>query len=239
MSVLTIEHLTKTYPGGKVAVSNLSLKAEPGDIFGFIGHNGAGKTTTLKSIAGTLHFDQGKIMINGHDIEKEPLLCKKDIAYLPDNPDLYDYLTGVQYLDFIADIFEISSEQRQKRVVKFSEKLSLADQLNNLIGTYSHGMKQKLAIISAFLHQPKLLIMDEPFVGLDPEAVFHVKQMLQELCRQGSAVFFSTHVLEVAETLCTKIAMIDQGQLKKYGPIEEVRNGHTLEEIFMEVIGDE
>ncbi|MBP1044654.1 ABC transporter ATP-binding protein [Enterococcus sp. BWM-S5] len=239
MTILSIQQLTKVYSGGFVAVDDLNLSVEAGDIFGFIGHNGAGKTTTLKSVVGALHFDQGKILIDGHDIVAEPLVCKSQLAYLPDNPDLYDYLTGYQYINFIADIFEVPTSLRQERVQQFSQRLTLTDQLGNLISTYSHGMKQKLALIAAFVHQPKLLIMDEPFVGLDPEATYHVKQMLHELCEDGSAVFFSTHVLEVAETLCNKIALIDHGQLKKCGTTEEVRGTRTLEEVFLEVVGGE
>ncbi|WP_422389744.1 ABC transporter ATP-binding protein [Candidatus Enterococcus clewellii] len=237
--MLSIKEVTKIYSGGFVAVDGISLSVEAGDIFGFIGHNGAGKTTTLKSVVGALHFDQGEILIDGHDIVKEPLECKKQMAYLPDNPDLYDYLTGYQYINFIADIFGVSTELRQKRIQSFSQRLSLTDQLGNLISTYSHGMKQKLALIGAFVHQPKLLIMDEPFVGLDPEATYHVKQMLHELCEAGGAVFFSTHVLEVAENLCNKIALIDHGQLKKCGTTKEVRGDRSLEEVFLEVVGGE
>ncbi|WYJ89134.1 ABC-2 type transport system ATP-binding protein [Enterococcus sp. 9E7_DIV0242] len=239
MTILSIKEVTKIYSGGFVAVDGISLSVEAGDIFGFIGHNGAGKTTTLKSVVGALHFDQGEILIDGHDIVKEPLECKKQMAYLPDNPDLYDYLTGYQYINFIADIFGVSTELRQKRIQSFSQRLSLTDQLGNLISTYSHGMKQKLALIGAFVHQPKLLIMDEPFVGLDPEATYHVKQMLHELCEAGGAVFFSTHVLEVAENLCNKIALIDHGQLKKCGTTKEVRGDRSLEEVFLEVVGGE
>ncbi len=239
MTILSIQQLTKTYAGGFIAVNNVNLSVEAGDIFGFIGHNGAGKTTTLKSVVGALHFDQGEILIDGHDIVKEPLACKKRIAYLPDNPDLYDYLTGYQYINFIADMFEVPTKERQKRVEHFAERLTLTHQLGNLIGTYSHGMKQKLALIAAFVHQPKLLIMDEPFVGLDPEATYHVKQMLHELCEAGSAVFFSTHVLEVAENLCNKIALIDHGEIKRCGTTEEVRGSQTLEAVFLEVVGGE
>lgn len=239
MTILSIQHLTKTYAGGFVAVDNVSLSVEAGDIFGFIGHNGAGKTTTLKSVVGALHFDQGQILVGGHDISQEPLICKQSMAYLPDNPDLYEYLTGYQYINFVADIFEVPTALRQERVQSFSQRLTLTDQLGNLISTYSHGMKQKLALIAAFVHQPKLLIMDEPFVGLDPEATYHVKQMLHELCEAGSAVFFSTHVLEVAENLCNKIALIDHGQIKRCGTTEEVRGSKTLEAVFLEVVGGE
>ncbi|WP_227873749.1 ABC transporter ATP-binding protein [Enterococcus florum] len=237
--MLAIEELTKTYSQNFTAVDQLSLTVEPGDIFGFIGHNGAGKTTTLRSVVGALSFDRGKILIDGFDIQQHPLECKQRLAYLPDNPDLYDYLTGEQYINFIADIFEIETAVRQERVEALSQRLGLMDQLGNLISSYSHGMKQKLTIIAALVHDPKLLVMDEPFVGLDPEATYHVKQLLHAHCAKGNAVFFSTHVLEVAETLCNKIALIDHGKLKRCGTTEEVRGEQTLEEVFLKVVGHE
>lgn len=239
MTILSIQHLSKKYSKSKFAVNDLNLEIQVGDIFGFIGHNGAGKTTTIRSIIGALHFDQGEILINGQSIRTDPLICKQQIAYVPDNPDLYEYLTGIQYINFIADMYGISESVRNKQIKYYCEELSMTDYLGNQISSYSHGMKQKLAIISAFVHQPKLLIMDEPFVGLDPEAVYIVKQMLKELCQNNGAVFFSTHVLEVAENLCNKIGLIDQGRLKKIGLTEEVRAGKSLEEVFLEVTSHE
>lgn len=235
VAILSIQHLTKRYSKQQLAVNDLNLEIEAGDIFGFIGHNGAGKTTTIRTIIGALNFDQGKILINGHPIQTNAVICKQQMAYIPDNPDLYNYLTGIQYINFIADMYGVSEPVRNKRIKSYSEQLSMIDYLGNQIASYSHGMKQKLAIISAFVHQPKLLIMDEPFVGLDPEAVYVVKQMLKELCQNNSAVFFSTHVLEVAENLCTKIGLIDQGKLKRVGLTKEVQAGKTLEEVFLEV----
>ena len=232
--MLKIEHLTKIYSETK-AVDDLSLHIQPGEIYGFIGHNGAGKTTTLKSVAGILQFNEGEILINGKSIKKDPLECKKIMAYIPDNPDLYEFMSGIQYLNFVADIFEVSPEVRKERIHKYAEIFELTDNLAQSISSYSHGMKQKLALISAWIHEPKLIIMDEPFVGLDPKAAFTVKEMMRELCDQGSAIFFSTHVLEVAEKLCDKVAIIKSGKLIRSGTMEEVRGDESLESVFLEL----
>ena len=234
--MLKIEHLTKHYPGTKKGITDLSLHIEKGDLYAFIGHNGAGKTTTLKSVAGIQSFDSGEIFIDGMSIKERAYDCKKIMAYIPDNPDLYDYLTGIQYLDFIADVFEISGAERRERLDLYAGQFEVKDALGDLIGLYSHGMKQKLAIISALIHSPKLLILDEPFVGLDPQAVFVVKKIMKELCQKGGAVFFSTHVLEVAEKLCNKVAIVKKGNLIMSGTMEEIlRTGNSLESVFMEV----
>lgn len=235
--MLYIEHLTKTF-GEKKAVDDLSLHIAPGEIYGFIGHNGAGKTTTLKSVVGIQQFDSGEITIGGTSIQKDPLTCKKQIAYIPDNPDLYDFMTGIKYLNFIADIFGVSSEVRQARIRKYADLFELTDDLAQPIAAYSHGMKQKLAIISAWLHDPKLIIMDEPFVGLDPKASHLLKGMMREVCDQGGAIFFSTHVLEVAEKLCDKVAIIKGGKLIRSGTMEEVKGDDSLEEVFLELEGE-
>lgn len=235
--MLYIEHLTKTF-GEKKAVDDLSLHIVPGGIYGFIGHNGAGKTTTLKSVVGIQQFDAGEITIGGTSIQKDPLTCKKQIAYIPDNPDLYDFMTGIKYLNFIADIFGVSSEVRQARIRKYADLFELTDDLAQPIAAYSHGMKQKLAIISAWLHDPKLIIMDEPFVGLDPKASHLLKGMMREVCDQGGAIFFSTHVLEVAEKLCDKVAIIKGGKLIRSGTMEEVKGDDSLEEVFLELEGE-
>ena len=235
--MLYIEHLTKTF-GEKKAVDDLSIHIVPGEIYGFIGHNGAGKTTTLKSVVGIQQFDSGEITIGGTSIQKDPLTCKKQIAYIPDNPDLYDFMTGIKYLNFIADIFGVSSEVRQVRIRKYAELFELTDDLAQPIAAYSHGMKQKLAIISAWLHDPKLIIMDEPFVGLDPKASHLLKGMMREVCDQGGAIFFSTHVLEVAEKLCDKVAIIKGGKLIRSGTMEEVKGDDSLEEVFLELEGE-
>lgn len=232
--MLKIEHLTKAY-GDKIAVDNLSLHIDSGEIYGFIGHNGAGKTTTLKSVVGILRFDAGKIYINGTSIVANPLKCKKDIAYIPDNPDLYEFMTGIKYLNFIADIFGVDAVERQKRIKKYSDMFEITDDLAQPISAYSHGMKQKLAIISAWIHEPKLIIMDEPFVGLDPKAAHLLKGMMREVCDNGGAIFFSTHVLEVAEKLCDKIAIIKNGKLVRSGTMDEVRGDDSLEEVFLEL----
>ncbi|MCQ2511285.1 MAG: ABC transporter ATP-binding protein [Lachnospiraceae bacterium] len=234
--MLEISNLTKIYKGGKKAVSNLSLTIESGDIYGFIGHNGAGKTTAIKCIVGINDFDEGCIRIDGHSVSEEPLLCKKITAYIPDNPDLYEYLTGVQYLNFIADMFSVSKEDRTLRMSKYAEMFEITESLGDSISTYSHGMKQKLAIISALIHQPKLLILDEPFVGLDPKAAYVLKQIMREFCAEGGAVFFSTHVFDVAEKLCNKIAIIKQGELIASGSIDELTHGASLESVFLEVV---
>ena len=232
--MLKIEHLTKTY-GEKKAVDDLSLHIAPGEIYGFIGHNGAGKTTTLKSVVGILQFDAGEITIGGVSIRRNPLACKKMIAYIPDNPDLYDYMTGIKYLNFIADIFGVPAETRQERIRKYADLFELTGDLAQPIAAYSHGMKQKLAIIAAWMHDPKLIIMDEPFVGLDPKASHLLKGMMREICDQGGAIFFSTHVLEVAEKLCDKVAIIKSGKLIRSGTMEEVKGDVSLEEVFLEL----
>lgn len=232
--MLRIEHLTKTY-GEKKAVDDLILHIHAGEIYGFIGHNGAGKTTTLKSVAGILQFDGGEILVDGKSVRTQPLECKKMIAYIPDNPDLYEYMTGIKYLNFIADIFGVSAQARQERVRKYADLFELTADLAQPIAAYSHGMKQKLAIISAWLHEPKLIIMDEPFVGLDPKAAHILKGMMRELCSAGGAIFFSTHVLEVAEKLCDKVAIIKGGKLIRSGTMEEVKGDASLESVFLEL----
>ncbi len=232
--MLKIDHLTKTY-GEKKAVDDLSLHIQAGEIYGFIGHNGAGKTTTLKSVAGILQFDAGEITVCGKSIRTQPIECKRDMAYIPDNPDLYEYMTGIKYLNFIADIFGVSAEDRQERIRKYADLFELTADLAQPIAAYSHGMKQKLAIISAWLHAPKLIIMDEPFVGLDPKAAHLLKGMMRELCESGGAIFFSTHVLEVAEKLCDKVAIIKGGKLMRSGTMEEVKGDDSLEEVFLEL----
>ena len=233
--MLQIEGLKKIYKGGKVAVDGLSLHVKPGDIYGFIGHNGAGKTTAIKCITGIHGFDEGRILIDGKSITEEPMACKRELAYLPDNPDLYEHLTGIQYLSFIADIFRIPMAERKRDMERYAEQFEIADSLGNAISSYSHGMKQKLAIISALIHHPRLLVMDEPFVGLDPKAAHTVKEMLREMCAAGAAVFFSTHVLEVAEKLCNKVAIIKNGRLVVAGSLEEVKGDASLEDIFLEL----
>ena len=232
--MLRIEHLTKTY-GEKKAVDDLSLHIAPGEIYGFIGHNGAGKTTTLKSIAGILQFDAGDIHIGGISIREDPLACKHMMAYIPDNPDLYEFMTGIKYLNFIADIFGVSADDRQARIRDYAARFELTDDLAQPIAAYSHGMKQKLAIISAWLHQPRLILMDEPFVGLDPKAAHLLKGMMRELCDAGGAIFFSTHVLEVAEKLCDKVAIIKGGKLIRSGTMEDVKGDESLESVFLEL----
>ena len=235
--MLQIEHLTKTY-GEKKAVDDLSLHILPGEIYGFIGHNGAGKTTTLKSVAGILRFDAGEIRIGGTSIRTDPLACKRKLAYIPDNPDLYDYMTGIQYLNFIANIFGVSAADRQVRIRELAERFELTNDLAQPIAAYSHGMKQKLAIISAWLHAPQLVVMDEPFVGRDPKAAHLLKGMMRELCDRGGAIFFSTHVLEVAEKLCDKVAILRAGKLIRSGTMEEVKGDDSLEEVFLELEGE-
>lgn len=235
--MLQIEHLTKTY-GEKKAVDDLSLHILPGEIYGFIGHNGAGKTTTLKSVAGILRFDAGEIRIGGTSIRTDPLACKRKFAYIPDNPDLYDYMTGIQYLNFIANIFGVSAADRQVRIRELAERFELTNDLAQPIAAYSHGMKQKLAIISAWLHAPQLVVMDEPFVGFDPKAAHLLKGMMRELCDRGGAIFFSTHVLEVAEKLCDKVAILRAGKLIRSGTMDEVKGDDSLEEVFLELEGE-
>lgn len=232
--MLRIEHLTKTF-GEKKAVDDLSLHIAPGEIYGFIGHNGAGKTTTLKSVVGIQQFDSGEIYIGGVSVKHDPLACKKQLAYIPDNPDLYDYMSGIKYLNFVADIFGVGVDARQERIRRYADIFELTDYLAQPIAAYSHGMKQKLAIISAWLHDPKLIIMDEPFVGLDPKAAHLLKGMMREVCDNGGAIFFSTHVLEVAEKLCDKVAIIKSGKLIRAGTMEEVKGDDSLEEVFLEL----
>ena len=232
--MLNIAHLTKKY-GDKKAVDDLSLHIAPGEIYGFIGHNGAGKTTTLRSVAGILQFDEGEIRIDGKSVRDDPLACKRVTAYIPDNPDLYDFMTGIQYLNFVADIFGVSAADRQARIRRYADLFELTGDLAQPIAAYSHGMKQKLAIIAAWLHQPKLILMDEPFVGLDPKAAHLLKGMMREVCDAGGAIFFSTHVLEVAEKLCDKVAIIKGGRLVRSGTMEEVRGDDSLEAVFLEL----
>lgn len=235
--MLKITHLTKTF-GEKKAVDDLRLEIAPGEIYGFIGHNGAGKTTTLKSVVGIQQFDAGEITIGGISLKEDPLACKRQLAYIPDNPDLYDFMTGIKYLNFIADIFGVSASDRQARIQKYADLFELTDDLAQPIAAYSHGMKQKLAIISAWLHNPKLIIMDEPFVGLDPKASHLLKGMMREVCDAGGAIFFSTHVLEVAEKLCDKVAIIKSGKLIRSGTMEEVKGDDSLEDVFLELEGE-
>ena len=232
--MLQIQHLTKRF-GDKVAVDDLSLHIAPGEIYGFIGHNGAGKTTTLRSVAGIQQFDEGEILIGGVSIKADPLACKRMMAYIPDNPDLYDYMTGIQFLNFIGDVFAVPADVRQSRIRDYAGRFELTDDLAQPISAYSHGMKQKLAIISAWLHQPRLILMDEPFVGLDPKASHLLKEMMHEVCADGGAIFFSTHVLEVAEKLCDKVAIIRRGALVRSGTMEEVKGDESLESVFLEL----
>ena len=232
--MLRIEHLTKIY-GDKAAVEDLSLHIAPGEIYGFIGHNGAGKTTTLKAAVGILRFDSGRITIDGLDLLQDPLGCKARLAYIPDNPDLYDFMTGTRYLNFVADIFGVGAKERTERIGVLAERLGLSDDLAQPISSYSHGMKQKLAVISAWIHEPRLILMDEAFVGLDPKASHLLKQMMREHCDRGGAIFFSTHVLEVAEKLCDKVAIIQRGRLIRSGTMDEVRGDDSLEEVFLEL----
>ena len=235
--MLDIQHLTKTY-GEKKAVDDLTLHIAPGEIYGFIGHNGAGKTTTLKSVVGILQFDQGEITIGGKSIKADPLACKRLLAYIPDNPDLYDYMTGIKYLHFIADVFGVDAQTRRERIRTYADTFELTGDLAQPIAAYSHGMKQKLAIIAAWLHDPRLIVMDEPFVGLDPKAAHTLKGMMRQVCDNGGAIFFSTHVLEVAEKLCDKVAIIKGGRLIRSGTMEEVKGDDSLEEVFLELEED-
>ena len=236
--MLRIEHYTKIYSGGKKAVDDLNLHVEPGKIYGFIGHNGAGKTTTLRAAAGVMDFTEGRILIDGHDIRKESVAAKKVTAYLPDNPDLYDFMTGIQFLNFIADLYEIPGSVRTERIKKYGDAFELTGNLGSPISSYSHGMRQKLALISAFIRKPKLMLLDEPMVGLDPGAAHVMKEFLAQLCEDGSSVFFSTHVLEVAERLCDEIAIIKQGKLIKCGPTQEIVGDSSLEDVFLELEAD-
>ena len=234
--MLKINHFSKTY-GDKKAVDDLTLHIHAGEVYGFIGHNGAGKTTTLKSVAGILQFDGGEILVDGVSIKADPLACKKKMAYIPDNPDLYDFMTGIQYLNFVADIFGVPTQERTQRINQLAEAFELTASLNQSIGSYSHGMKQKLAIISAWIHQPELILMDEPFVGLDPKASHILKEMMRDVCSRGGAIFFSTHVLEVAEKLCDKVAIIKGGRLVRSGTMEDVKGDDSLEDVFLELEG--
>ena len=238
MAVLEIKNYSKIYGGNKKAADNVSLVVEPGDIYGFIGHNGAGKSTTIRAIVGVLDFTDGEILIDGKSVKTDALECKRITAYIPDNPDLYENLTGIQYLNFVADVFDISAAEREERIKKYGDMFEITEALGDLISSYSHGMKQKVAIISALIHEPKLMVMDEPFVGLDPKAAFILKEIMHEMCRKGAAVFFSTHVLEVAEKLCNKAAIIKKGQLIASGTMEELTHGQSLESVFMEVVNE-
>lgn len=233
--MLKIKNLSKTYKGGKKAVDNLSLQVADGDIFGFIGHNGAGKTTTIKAVVGILDFEEGEIEINGISVRERPVECKQVTAYIPDNPDLYDHLTGIQYLNFIGDIYDVEKARREAAISRYADAFEITKNLGDLISSYSHGMKQKVAVISALIHAPKLLVLDEPFVGLDPKAAHTLKQFMRELCDSGSAIFFSTHVLEVAEKLCDKVAIIKEGRLIEAGTMEEVKGNSSLEDVFLEL----
>lgn len=236
--MLTIQNLTKTYKGGKMAVDDLNLHVEAGDIYGFIGHNGAGKTTTIKCIVGIHDFEKGEVLVDNISVKENPLGCKEIFAYIPDNPDLYEYLTGIQYLNFIADIFHIGKKEREERIAKEADDFELTSALGDLISSYSHGMKQKLAIIGALIHRPKLMVLDEPFVGLDPKATLVLKNKMHRMCEEGSAIFFSTHVLDVAERLCNKVAIIKQGRLIASGATADLTKGDSLESVFMEVVTD-
>ena len=233
-AMLEIKNYSKSYGEGKKAADNVTLTVESGDIYGFIGHNGAGKSTTIRAVVGVLDFTEGEITIDGHSVKDEPMACKRVTAYIPDNPDLYENLTGIQYLNFVADVFGLSASEREESIRKYADLFEITDALGDLIGSYSHGMKQKVAIISALIHNPRLLVLDEPFVGLDPKASFTLKEIMHDMCRQGTAVFFSTHVLDVAETLCNKVAIIKHGRIIASGTMEELTEGHSLEEAFLE-----
>lgn len=236
--MLRIEHLGKTYRGGKRAVNDLSIHVEPGDIYGFIGHNGAGKTTTLRCVSGILDFDEGEIWVDGHSVRREAMACKRCMAYVPDNPDLYEYLTGMQYLNFISDVYGVGAAERDAAYRKYGDLFELTPVLGDLVSGYSHGMKQKLALMAALAHSPRLLVLDEPFVGLDPRAALMLKNVMHELCAQGGAIFFSTHVLDVAEKLCNKVAIIKNGALVTAGETAKLTQGESLEALFMEVVED-
>lgn len=237
--MLEIRHFSKSYGGGKKAADDVTIQVACGDIYGFIGHNGAGKSTTIRAVVGVLDFTDGEIYIDGHSVRDEPMACKQVTAYIPDNPDLYENLTGIQYLNFVADVFGIGPGEREERIRKYAGLFEITDALGDLIGSYSHGMKQKVAIISALIHNPKLLVLDEPFVGLDPKASFTLKEIMREMCGQGTAVFFSTHVLDVAEKLCNRVAIIKHGRIVAAGTMEELTEGHSLEETFLEADRDE
>ena len=232
--MLDIRHYSKSYGKNNKAVDDISLQVMSGDIYGFIGHNGAGKSTTIRAVVGVLDFSEGEILIDSHSVKDEPIACKQVTAYIPDNPDLYENLTGLQYLNFIADVFGIDTALRKERITEYAALFEITDALGDPIGSYSHGMKQKVAIISASIHKPKLLVLDEPFVGLDPKATFTLKQIMHSMCQEGTAIFFSTHVLDVAEKLCNKIAIIKHGKIIAAGSMEELTQGHSLEETFLE-----
>ena len=238
-AVLEIKNYSKSYGGEKMAADDVSITVMSGDIYGFIGHNGAGKSTTIRAVVGVLDFTEGEILIDGHSVRTEPMACKKITAYIPDNPDLYENLTGIQYLNFISDVFDISAEEREKNIKKYADLFEITDALGDLISSYSHGMKQKVAIISALIHNPKLLVLDEPFVGLDPKATFTLKEIMHEMCEKGTAIFFSTHVLDVAEKLCNRVAIIKHGRIIASGTMEELTEGHSLEEAFLEADHEE
>lgn len=235
-NILEIKHYSKIYSNSKKAVDDVSLTVKSGEIHAFIGHNGAGKTTTIRAVVGVMDFEQGEILIDGHSVKKESVLCKSLTAFIPDNPDLYEYITGIQYLNYICDMFLIPEDERTSKIRRYAELFKIVDSLGDLISSYSHGMKQKLALIGAFIHNPKLFVFDEPFVGLDPEASFHLKNLMKEACQNGSAIFFSTHVLEVAEKLCDTVSIINNGKLIASGTMEEIKGHHSLEDIFMEVV---
>ncbi|MDM5236498.1 ABC transporter ATP-binding protein [Bacillus cereus] len=237
--MLEIRNFSKTYKGGKKAVDHLNITVQAGDIFGFIGHNGAGKSTTIKSLVGVIDFEEGEIFVDGHSVKKDPIACKRVMAYIPDNPDLYEQLTGIQYLNFVADVFKVPAKDREEQIQKYGDAFEITPYLGDLISSYSHGMKQKVAIISAVLHKPKLLVLDEPFVGLDPKAAVVLKGIMRELCEKGSAIFFSTHVLDVAEKLCNKIAMINRGKLALSGEVNSLIKEGSLEELFMKELANE
>ena len=236
--MLEIKNFSKSYGKGSRAADDVTLSVQSGDIYGFIGHNGAGKSTTIRAVVGVLDFSEGEITIDGHSVKTEPMECKKITAYIPDNPDLYENLTGIQYLNFVSDVFGLSAEQREQKIKKYADAFEITDALGDLISSYSHGMKQKVAIISALIHEPKLLVLDEPFVGLDPKASFVLKEFMHDLCSRGSAVFFSTHVLDVAEKLCNKVAIIKKGKIIASGTMEELTHGQSLEEVFLEAVDE-
>lgn len=233
--MIEIKNVTKTYNGEKKAVDDISFTVNNGEIFAFIGHNGAGKTTTIKSIVGILDFEQGDILINGKSIKKQPIECKKEMAYVPDNPDLYENMKAIDFINFICDMYEVDKAERKERIEKYSKMFEMADSLNDEISSFSHGMKQKVALISALAHNPKILIMDEPFVGLDPKAVFDMKEIMKQMCKEGKTIFFSTHILEVAEKLCSRVAIIKQGKIVKVGKMSEIKGDESLEQVFLEL----
>lgn len=235
-NILEIKNYSKIYSNNKKAVDNLNLCVQAGEIHAFIGHNGSGKTTTIRAVVGIMDFDEGEILIAGHSVKKESVKCKSITAYIPDNPDLYDYVTGIQYLNYMCDMYSVPSKARIDKIQKYADIFKITSSLGDLVSSYSHGMKQKLALIGAFVHNPKLLVLDEPFVGLDPEASFHLKKIMRELCNIGTAIFFSTHVLEVAEKLCDKVSIINAGKLVESGTMEEIKGSHSLEDVFMEVV---